>query len=113
MSEEDAISDSGLEVYNLIEQRGIEDIIVMGVHTNACVLGRPFGIRRLVYLCKRPVLCRDLTDSFHRYDGMDHYQGTDLVIRHIERYWCPTITSDQIAGGEAFRFEGDRRHSID
>ena len=80
----------------------------MGVHTNACVLSQPYGIRQLVYLGKRPLLCRDLTDSFHRYD-MGHFQGTDLIIEHVERYWCPTVTSDQIAGGEPFRFREDQR----
>jgi hypothetical protein len=32
------------------------------------------------------------------------------VIEHIERHWCPSITSDQLVGGAAFRFEdiGDR-----
>lgn len=38
----------------------------MRVHTNICVLGRPFGIRQLVRLGKKPVLCRDPTNSFHR-----------------------------------------------
>ena len=112
IAEEDAISDSGQEVYNLLQQRGIEDIIMMGVHTNVCVLGRPFGIRQLVYLGKKPLLCRDLTDSFHRYHighYIGHFQGTDLIIEHIERHWCPTITSDQIAGGGAFRFRDDKR----
>ena len=26
---------------------------------------------------------------------------------HIEKYWCPTITSDQIIGGSPFRFADD------
>jgi hypothetical protein len=56
-----------------------------------------------VYLGKRPLLCRDLTDSFHR-DPRGHFWGTELVIAHIERHWCPAITSDQLVGGTAFRF---------
>ncbi|HEU0078093.1 MAG TPA: hypothetical protein VFQ76_10620, partial [Longimicrobiaceae bacterium] len=60
---EDAVSDDGGEVFSLLEHRGIRDVVVMGVHTNICVLGRPFGIRQLVKLGMRPVLCRDLTDS--------------------------------------------------
>ncbi|GAH74071.1 unnamed protein product, partial [marine sediment metagenome] len=42
---EDAISDSGVEIWNLLEHRGIDNVILMGVHTNMCVLGRPFGLR--------------------------------------------------------------------
>ncbi|MGE3807990.1 MAG: isochorismatase family protein, partial [Gemmataceae bacterium] len=44
----DAITDSA-EAYYLMRQKKIKNVIVMGVHTNMCVLGRPFGIRQLVY----------------------------------------------------------------
>ncbi|MEJ7812747.1 MAG: hypothetical protein WKG32_20200 [Gemmatimonadaceae bacterium] len=103
---DDAVSDDGQELFNLLEHRGIGDVIVMGVHTNICVLGRPYGIRQLVYWGKRPVLCRDLTDSFHR-DPRGHCWGTEAVVAHIERRWCPTVTSDQLVGGAPFRFQSD------
>lgn len=103
ITDDDAVSDDGQEVLNLLEERGIEDVIVMGVHTNLCVLGRPYGIRQLTYLGKSPVLCRDLTDSFHR-DPRGHGWGTEQVVAHIERHWCPTVTSDQLIGGTPFRF---------
>jgi len=59
----DAVTDDGHELLALLAARGIQDVVVMGVHANRCVLGRPYGIRQLVYWGKRPVLCRDLTDS--------------------------------------------------
>ena len=31
-----------------MRQRGIEHVLICGVHLNMCVLGRPFGIRQLV-----------------------------------------------------------------
>jgi len=102
----DAVTDDGYEVFNLLEAQQIDDVVVMGVHTNLCVLGRPFGIRQLVYLGKRPLLCRDLTDSFHR-DKCGHFRGTELVIAHIERFWCASVTSDQLVGGRPFRFADD------
>ena len=37
----DAITDSD-EAYNLMQRRGIDNVIVMGVHVNMCALGRPF-----------------------------------------------------------------------
>jgi hypothetical protein len=52
----------------------------------------------LVYLGKRPVLCRDLTDSFHR-DPQGHDWGTQRIIEHIEQRWCPTVTSSQLLAG--------------
>jgi nicotinamidase-related amidase len=102
---EDAITDDGAEVFNLLEERDIADVVVMGVHTNICVLGRPYGIRQLVYWAKKPVLCRDLTDSFHR-DPRGHSWGTQEIVAHIERHWCPTVRSDQLVGGAPFRFCG-------
>jgi hypothetical protein len=40
---------------------------------------------------------------------VDHFTGNDLVTWHIEKYWCPTITSDQILGDQPFRFSGDTK----
>jgi nicotinamidase-related amidase len=111
IQEGDAITDSA-EAYNLMRQRGITNVMVMGVHQNMCVLGRPFSIRQMVYQGQNVVLMGDLTDSMYNSrskPGVDHFTGNDLVRRHIEKYWCPTITSDQILGGRAFRFAADTR----
>jgi hypothetical protein len=40
---------------------------------------------------------------------VDHFTGTDLVVEHIERHWCPTITSSDFTGKPAFRFSEDKR----
>ena len=102
----DAITDSA-EAFYLMRQRGITNVLIMGVHVNMCVLGRPFGIRQLVRQGMAVALVRDLTDAMYNsrmLPFVDHFAGVELVIEHIERHWCPTITSDQIIGGEAFRF---------
>jgi len=44
ISEGDAISDSGSEVAGLFWKKGITNVILMGVHTNMCVIGRSFGL---------------------------------------------------------------------
>lgn len=95
----DGVSDSGTEIYNFCEQEGIRNIVIMGVHTNMCVLGRPFGIRQNVKLGRNVVLVRDLTDAM--YDPrqppyVSHARGTELVIEHIERHWCPSIRSEDL-----------------
>jgi nicotinamidase-related amidase len=92
----DGISDSGPEIYNFFHQLGIENVAIMGVHTNMCVLGRPFGIRQLTRLGFNVVLVRDLTDAMYdprEEPHVSHTRGTELVIEHIERYWCPSISS--------------------
>lgn len=95
----DGVSDSGIEIYNFCTQEGITNIVLMGVHTNMCVLGRPFGIRQQVRLKMNVALCRDLTDAM--YDPREppyvsHTRGTELVIEHIEKHWCPSITGEDL-----------------
>lgn len=95
----DGISQSGQEMWNVFQREGIRNVILMGVHTNMCVLGRPFGIRMWTYLGMNVALCRDLTDAL--YDPRDpphvsHTRGTELVIEHIEKYWAPSILAQDL-----------------
>ena len=111
----DAITDSGRENWNLLEQRGIRNVILVGVHTNMCVLGRPFGLRQMARNGKNVVLMRDLTDTMYNPampPKVSHFEGTDLIVNHVERYVCPTVSSDQILGGAPHRFPGDSRKHI-
>jgi nicotinamidase-related amidase len=113
-SDADVISDNGEEIWSILENRGIGHVILTGVHTNMCVLGRPFGLRQMAKNGKDVVLLRDLTDTMYnpeRAPYVNHFAGTDLIIAHVEKYVCPTITSDQFLGGSPFRFEGDQRAS--
>jgi nicotinamidase-related amidase len=110
--EQDAISDSGVEIWNLLEERGIRNVMILGVHTNMCVLGRPFGLRQMARNGKNTVLVRDLTDTMYNskaWPFVNHFQGTDLIIEHIEKYVCPTITSASILGDPPFQFNADSR----
>jgi hypothetical protein len=112
MAPGDALTDDGQETWNLLAERGIEHVILCGVHLNMCVLGRPFAIRQQVYLGKKVALMRDMTDTMYnpeRPPGVDHFTGTDLVVGHVERYWCPSFTSSDITGRPAFRFAEDKR----
>src|SRR5581483_5011762 len=96
VAEEDGITDKGREVYNLLKQRGIKNILYMGVHANRCVLGRSFAIRQMTQLGFNCVLIRDLTDAMYnpRKDPMvSHADGTELIIEHIEKNWCPSALS--------------------
>ncbi|OYW17382.1 MAG: hypothetical protein B7Z55_12635 [Planctomycetales bacterium 12-60-4] len=95
----DGISDRGDEIYSFCKTHGIKNVVMMGVHTNMCVLGRPFGIRQLVKLGFQVALARDLTDAM--YDPREapfvsHTRGTELVVEHIEAYWCPSIDSSDL-----------------
>ncbi len=111
-AERDYVSSLGDEVWNVLEHRKIQNVILTGVHLNMCVLGRPFGLRQMARGGKKVALMRDMTDTMYnpaRWPYVDHFTGTDLVIAHVERYVCPTITSDQLIGGKPFRFKNDHR----
>jgi hypothetical protein len=72
-----------------------------------CVLGRPFGLRQLSKNGMNVVLMRDLTDSMYNprsWPHVSHLEGNALIIAHIERHICPTMTSDQFIGGIPFKF---------
>jgi len=95
----DGVSESGQEIYNFSKQEGIDKIVLMGVHTNICILNRGFGARQMTRLGFEVVLARDLTDSM--YDPrtrpfVSHARGTELVIEHIEKMWCPSILSEDL-----------------
>jgi nicotinamidase-related amidase len=110
MHEIDIVSDSGVEIWNVLEDRKINNVIILGVHTNMCVLGRPFGLRQMAKNGKNVVLMRDMTDTMYNpkaWPYVNHYKGTELIIEHIEKFVAPTITSDQIIGGAAFKFKAD------
>ena len=112
--EPDAIGD-GKEVFYLLKQRGIEHVIILGVHANMCVLGRPFGIRQLTLQGMDVVLMRDLTDAMYsptEKPNVSHVRGTELVVEHIEKYWCPTVTSTDLTDLPAFRFKEDKRPHV-
>src|SRR5262249_24631993 len=111
----DVISDSGVEIWNVLEQRGIQNVILVGVHTNMCVLGRPFALRQMAKNRKNVVLMREMTDTMYnpgRWPYVHHFQGTDLIVQHIEKYCVPTLTSDQLLGGAPFRFKDDVRPKV-
>lgn len=100
IAQEDGVSDNGTEIYNYFRQQGIKNLALMGVHANMCVLGRSFGVRQMRQLGFPVVLVRDLTDTM--YDPrsaphVSHARGTELVVEHIERHWCPSVLSADLA----------------
>ncbi|MFC1541754.1 hypothetical protein ACFL50_04810 [Candidatus Latescibacterota bacterium] len=98
----DAVSDDGQEIYNLLEQRGIDNVIIMGFATDICMVRRSYGIRQMVYNEKNIILCRDLTDISSQRTGQ-HSDDLQLIIEHIEKYWCPSITSESLTGKPPYK----------
>jgi hypothetical protein len=62
----------------------------------------------MVTIGKNVLLMRDMTDTMYnsrRHPFVSHFRGTELVTEHIEKFWCPTITSVDIIGGKPFQFQ--------
>ena len=95
----DGISDNGQEIWNFMQARRIKNVVILGVHTNMCILNRSFAIKAMVERGVNVALVRDLTDAMYnpaRSPYVSHEDGTRLVIEYIEKFWCPTITSEDL-----------------
>jgi nicotinamidase-related amidase len=108
----DAITDSGVEAGSLFMKKGIRNVILVGVHTNMCVIGRSFGLRNMVRLGMNVVLMRDMTDTMYdaaSWPYVSHFTGNSLMHEYIEKYVCPTMVSSDFTGQNQFRFKDDTR----
>ena len=95
-ADRDLISDKGTEIYSYLQAQGIEQVLIMGVHTNMCVLNRSFAIKQMVKWGVKIALVRDLTDTMYNPampPYVSHDEGTRLVVGYIEKFWCPSILS--------------------
>ncbi|KPL13342.1 MAG: hypothetical protein AMS26_14800 [Bacteroides sp. SM23_62] len=111
----DAITDSGIEAGSLFMKKGIKNVILVGVHTNMCVIGRSFGLRNMVRLGMNVVLMRDMTDTMYdsaSWPYVSHFTGNSLMHEYIEKYVCPTMVSSDFTAHKQFRFENDTRPVI-
>ena len=95
----DVVSDNGREVYSYLRRHAIEQVLIMGVHTNMCVLRRSFAIKQMIKWGQSIALVRDLTDTMYNPASspyVSHDAGTQLVIGYIERFWSPSVSSEEI-----------------
>ena len=96
----------------MFKDKGINRVILMGVHTNMCVIARPFGLRNMINYGMNVALMRDLTDVM--YDSrqapfVNHFNGLGLMVEYIEKYIAPTVLSTDLTGESPFRFKEDPR----
>ncbi|MDR1602013.1 MAG: isochorismatase family protein, partial [Tannerella sp.] len=115
ITDNDLISDSGAEIGAYFKKKGIKNVILVGVHTNMCVIGRSFGLRAMKRMGMNVVLMRDMTDLMYNHERapfVDHFSGLDLIEEYIETYVCPTIASTDFTGRKQFKFKGDKRPRV-
>ncbi|MDR1141354.1 MAG: chitobiase/beta-hexosaminidase C-terminal domain-containing protein, partial [Planctomycetaceae bacterium] len=104
IGENDLFSSSTDEIYSLLTERGITDIIYMGVHTNMCVFGKPGALSKMWNAGFRCFLARDLNDAFTNYNPAAGYtpdKGTTEINENLQKGGVPCINM-----GEEFRKSG-------
>ncbi|MDR3228105.1 MAG: hypothetical protein LBT53_01645 [Puniceicoccales bacterium] len=115
IKDNDVLTDDYKEIFDYLRHRGVKNVIMMGVHTNMCILGRPFGLRALRKQGFNTVFMRDMTDLMYnnapgkenQWPKVNHFDGQRLVNAYIETFVCPTVLSTDITGTPAFRFKAD------
>lgn len=117
IKENDFIGD-GEEVLKALNALGIDNVIMMGVHTNLCVLHRRFAIKNLLKHDFNVVLVRDMTDCMAPSDEppyINHFDALAVVVSYIEEQLCPTVTSGELMNdNKIFSFTEDRKkHRFD
>ena len=63
-------------------------------------------------MARKSSLSADLTDTMYNsrsWPYVSHFEGTNRIIEHVEKYVCPTITSAGLTGQPAFTFQPDDR----
>jgi nicotinamidase-related amidase len=97
--------DEGALLYSYLRHRGITNLLYVGVHTNMCILNRSFGIKQMSRWGISCMLVKDLTDSMYNPampPYVSHEEGTGLVVAYIEKFWCPTASSQDIRSSFSF-----------
>jgi len=115
IADADAISDSTVEIGNLFAQRGIENVMLLGLWNEPDTLGGPLKPSFLNAWGLKYVVVRDLTLPAFRpvkAAGGSRHWAKDLAMEYIERHICPTTTGGSLLGGPAFRFRDDKRPHI-
>ncbi len=103
----DVISDKGQEIWNYIQLEDIKNVFILGVHTNMCILTRPFAIQQMVKWGVNIYLIRDLTDASYNpftWPYINQREGTELAVEYIEKFWCPSVSMTEISGIPEFSY---------
>lgn len=114
VKDEDVISADGAQLGAYFNDHGIKNVIMMGVHTNMCVMHRTYGLRTMKRLGMNVVLMRDMTDLMYnpqKWPYVSHWKGLDLMIEYIEKYVCPTVLSSDFTGRPPFVFSEARNEA--
>lgn len=94
IDENDLMPTDAEGLYSICRDKGITHLIIVGVHTQICVLGKPTGIRNMKRAGLHCILARDLTDALTGYVPHEKLlpdTSTAAIVAHFEEHLAPTI----------------------
>ncbi|MDR3234221.1 MAG: isochorismatase family protein [Planctomycetaceae bacterium] len=97
----DLFSASTDEIHSILKQRGIENVIYMGVHTNMCVFGKPGALSHLWKYGFKCYLARDLNDAFTNYNPAANFtpdDGTAEIDKNLQDAGVNVVNLGELLG---------------
>ena len=94
----DGLSDSAREIVGFLRANGLRHVVLTGVHTNECLLKRPFGARGLRAAGFDVALARDLSDVLHDPHALprrSHAWARESMMHHFEAHVAPTLSASR------------------
>jgi hypothetical protein len=95
----DAMTDNAKELLNYLYYHKIKLCLVVGVHTNMCVLDRPYGMKNIARYGFPMAIVRDLGDPMIKPDGIvikDRDDAHEKIVHYVEQYFAPSINSHDL-----------------
>jgi len=86
------------ELINVIHDKGIKNLIYMGVASNMCVIARPFAIEKVVswgWNSSNCAIVRELTDAMYTPKDkpyVSHAEGVELQTTWIEKFLVSSVS---------------------
>ena len=99
ISNTDSMTDNSKELLNYLYHHKIKLCLIVGVHTNMCVLDRPYGMKNIARYGFPMAIVRDLADPMIKPDGIiikDRDVALEKIIHYVEQYFAPSIDSRDI-----------------
>ena len=87
------------ELWNIVAEEGLRNLLYVGVHENMCIMGRPFALTHVTqqwgWAPEKIAVVRELVDT--SYNPADppyvaHAAGTALQTAYIESFWASSIS---------------------
>lgn len=86
----------GEELHRLCAQRGILHLFYIGFNTNACLMGRDYGVPRMSGRGYHTIVVRDCTTGMETAETYKDLTCTVGTIADIEQFYGYSVASDQL-----------------